>query len=134
MTKHFPRLKSDIRHQFFDYWNDIIEIEQTRISDLGEPFEKQPKHAKDNGRGMRSLCKGFVLQRLFEELISDAEKRLDHLHIIFTDLLICTFSEDDWRFHGRAVISGTLSIISIIGVVEAPAKPREFLYCPIQGI
>jgi hypothetical protein len=40
--------------------------------------------------------------------------------------MTCTFAEDDWRYHGRAIICGTPSIVSIPGIVEAPAKPREF--------
>jgi hypothetical protein len=43
--------------------------------------------------------------------------------------LACTFSEDDWRYHARTVVCGTPAIISTTGIVEAPAKPREF-YAP----
>jgi hypothetical protein len=54
------------------------------------------------------------------------------VHIISTDLLTCTFSEDDWRYHARAIICGTPTIISTTGIIEAPAKPREF-YFPSCG-
>jgi hypothetical protein len=59
-------------------------------------------------------------------MIPISEMSLDHIQIIFTALLPCTFSEDDWRYHGRAVICGTPSIISTTGIVEALAKPREY--------
>lgn len=112
----FPKCKIDIRSPFS---NQLIET--ARISDIKQPFEKQPKHIDD---GMVPLYDGFVLQRLLAESIPDAER--DHLHIIFTSLLTCTFSEDDWRYHGRTVVCGTPPIISTTGIVEAPAKPREF--------
>jgi hypothetical protein len=60
-------------------------------------------------------------------MITSAENSIAHIHIIFTSLLTCTFNEDDdWRYHGRAIICGTPSIISTTGIIEALAKPREF--------
>jgi len=95
-------------------------IEQARITDLKHPYERQPREFSD----IIPLYDGFVLQRIFAETIPSEE--LDHVHIIFTSLLECTFSEADWRYHARAVVCGTPSIISIPGIIEAPAKPREF--------
>jgi putative metallopeptidase DUF6775 len=95
-------------------------IENARIFDLKQPFERQPIDTDDAKR----LYDGFVLQRILAETIPSAEA--DHVHIIFTDLLTCTFSEEDWRYHCRAVVCGTPSIVSTAGIVEAPAKPREF--------
>ena len=116
IAKIFPGCKVDIRHSFKH--ND--RVEQARISDTKQPFEKQPEQSADK----LPLYDGFVLQRIFAGLIPAAES--DNVHIIFTGLLTCTFSEDDWRYHGRAVVCGTPSIISTTGIVEAPAKPREF--------
>jgi hypothetical protein len=79
------------------------------------------------------LYDGFVMQKMFAEMIPTAEISLAHIHIIFTTILTCTFSEDDWRYHGRAVICGTPSIISITGIIEAPAKPREFYLAQLLG-
>jgi hypothetical protein len=73
---------------------------------------------------MVPLYDGHVLQRIFAESIP--AKEAGHAHVILTDLLTCTFDEDDWRYHGRAVICGSPSIVSTTGIVEAPAKPREF--------
>lgn len=77
------------------------------------------------------LYDGFVLQGVFAEMIPTKEP--DHVHIILTDLLMCTFNEDDWRYHGRAVLCGSPSIISTTGIVEAPAKPREFYLAQLRG-
>ncbi|MYG32427.1 MAG: hypothetical protein F4202_00240 [Cenarchaeum sp. SB0677_bin_16] len=48
------------------------------------------------------------------------------LHIIFTDLLACTYDNSDNRYHARSVILANPSMISIPGIIEAPAKSREY--------
>ncbi len=69
---------------------------------------------------------GFGLQRIFSSLISEDERDLSHCHIIFTNQLVGTWDEDDRRHHARVSVYGFPSVISTTGVVEAPAKPREF--------
>jgi hypothetical protein len=124
IAKVFPRCKIDVRTPFFKDL-DIEKIaEPARISDTKQPFERQPTQKSNDG--IVPLYDGFVLQRLLAARIPAAEGHMDHVHIIFTNILTCTFSEDDWRYHGRAVVCGTPSIISTIGIVEGPAKPKEF--------
>lgn len=67
---------------------------------------------------------GFCLQEIFRQLIPRQEHNLKHLHLIFTSRLFGTF--EDNRYHARAAVFGFPSLISTTGVVEAPAKPREF--------
>ena len=121
IAKIFPSCKIDIRPPFR---YDDKRIEQARIADIKQPFEKQPKQKQDSR--MIPLYDGFIMQKIFAEMIPTTEIGLAHTHVIFTSLLTCTFSEDDWRYHGRAIICGTPSIVSITGIVEALAKPREF--------
>jgi hypothetical protein len=66
------------------------------------------------------------MQRLYETLVPENEKTIDNIHIILDSRLACTFSEDDHRYHARAIICGTPSIISTSGIIEAPAKPKDF--------
>jgi hypothetical protein len=107
-------------------------IDKTRIFDLKQPFEEQPMPPELAPDSM-SLHDGFMLQRTLAQSISDRESHADHIHLVFTRLMTCTFAEDDSRYHGRAVICGTPSIVSIPGIVEAPAKPREFYYLQSLG-
>jgi hypothetical protein len=123
IAKIFPSCRVDVRRPF----RHDGRIEQARITDAKQPFDRQPKQPE----GMMPLYDGFVLQRMFAEMIPAAQA--GHMHIIFTDLLTCTFSEDDWRYHGRAVVCGTPSIISTAGIVEAPARPREFYFAQLVG-
>jgi hypothetical protein len=45
-----------------------------------------------------------------------------------TNRLTCTFDENDNRYHARAVICANPAIISTTGIIEAPAKPREYYF------
>ncbi len=121
----FPNCVFEVHKSFFQRHHNAgnDDIERARISDIKQPFERQPKEHQDfdlYGRPT-ALYDGFELQRIVAPKFQS-----DVVHIIFTGLLTCTFSEDDWRYHARAVICGTPSIISTTGIIEAPAKPREF--------
>ncbi len=69
---------------------------------------------------------GFELQNIFHPLMKRDERSFAHLHIVFINQLIATWEEDDDRYHARSSVCGFPSIISTAGIVEAPAKPREF--------
>lgn len=53
-------------------------------------------------------------------------KSLETASIVFTDRLVSTYSRDDLRYHLRTLVCGFPSVISIPGVVEAPARSREY--------
>ncbi len=134
INKIFPGCRIDIRPPF-RYKEKMIE--QAMIAEIKQPFEKQPAQPnQEQDRRMNemiSLYDGFAMQKMFAEMIPSAERSLAHIHIIFTSLLTCTFSEDDWRYHGRAIICGTPSIISTTGIIESLAKPREFYLAQLGG-
>lgn len=69
---------------------------------------------------------GFEIQKVLTELIPEKERNLEAFHIFFTNKLTCTYDNNDYRYHGRALIGANPSIISTTGVIEAPAKPREY--------
>jgi hypothetical protein len=70
------------------------------------------------------LYDGFCLQEIFRRMTPQQEHNLSHAHIIFTSRLFGTY--EDNRYHARVAVFGTPSLISTTGIVEAPAKPREF--------
>jgi hypothetical protein len=134
VTEVFPKCTIDVREPFL--LPDLRVLESARVSDTRQPFDRPPEEREFfnlYGRPV-SLYDGFVVQRLLAQAIPENESDANHLHIIFTDLLTCTFSEDDWRYHTRAVICGAPSIISTAGIVEAPAKPREFYTRPFADV
>lgn len=72
------------------------------------------------------LYDGFQLQNVFWKLVPREERVLGFLHLFFTNRLFATWDENDKRYHARTSVYGFPSVISTTGLVEAPAKPREF--------
>lgn len=68
---------------------------------------------------------GYEVQHIYKNSIPETRKPR-YINIIFTDQLIGTYDTDDLRYHARVAVYGHPSIISVTGVVEAPAKPREY--------
>jgi hypothetical protein len=69
---------------------------------------------------------GFEIQKVLTDLIPIEKISADSFHILFTNKLMCTYDYNDYRYHGRALIGANPSIISTTGIIEAPAKPREY--------
>jgi len=72
------------------------------------------------------LYDGFRLMEIIRGLIPQSERTLKNLHIVFTNQLIATWDEASNRYHARASVYGFPSIISTSGLVEGPAKPKEY--------
>ncbi|MBI4295456.1 MAG: hypothetical protein HY669_04745 [Chloroflexi bacterium] len=72
------------------------------------------------------LYDGHRLMRSLWSLVPSPERNLGHVHVVFTNQLVGTWDEADRRYHARVSIYGFPSLLSTTGLVEAPAKPREF--------
>jgi len=91
------------------------------------PFEVNRLLGREDTRGL--LYDGYWLGRIFHrELFRRApgEQGQGFLHIILTSRLFGTF--EDRRYHARVVLMGAPSLISTSGLVEAPARPREYYF------
>ena len=77
-------------------------------------------------RAFGILYDGFHLQRIFAELITREERILGFVHIFFTNRLFATWEEGNGRYHARTSVYGIPSVISTTGLVEAPARPRQY--------
>jgi len=113
------------------------ELARAKIRNLAEPHQEfDPlrgeiefeKKLLNNPRSklVGILYDGVKLQDIFWEMIPEHERDLSDVHIVFTNRLFGTWDENDCRYHARASIYGFPSIISTTGIVEAPAKPKEF--------
>jgi len=71
---------------------------------------------------------GFELQNIIYNVITKNDSEQNNLHIVFTNRLICTYDTADSRYHGRTVICSNPAIISTTGMIEAPARPREYYF------
>ena len=148
LEEKFP-IKVEIRNNVFKEFSleDIKKLSNIRITDIKNPFSEH-KSSDDEIEFEKKLCKdssvmnsttkvenaqeisevfmydGFELQKILRYLNKDNEV----LHIILTNRLTCTFDENDKRYHARAVICANPSIISTTGIIEAPAKPKEYYF------
>lgn len=130
-----------VRKNIFTYGNDSSarEVASCRIYKTKKPFERhEPTDDEVNFEKLNVvesfsadniiLYDGFELQKVISKLIPENERTFDKLHIAFTNKLTCTFDNNDFRYHGRAVIASNPSIISTTGIIEAPAKPSQYYF------
>jgi len=148
LEDYFPfevKIKENIFKEFS--LKNIKELSNTRIIDIKNSFSKYDSSDTEikfeeelcrNSSIMNSMTKvenaqeisqvfmydGFELQKILRYL----NKNNQTLHVILTNRLTCTFDENDKRYHARAVICANPSIISTTGIVEAPAKPKEYYF------
>ena len=111
-------------------------IASTRIFNLKKSFERHKPSIKEisielknkdmSNKQEMTLYDGIELNKIVTELIPIAENTVNTLHIIFTNKLTCTFDENDLRYHARAWVGSNPIIISTTGIIEAPAKPKQF--------
>ena len=139
LNEIFP-IQIEVKDSFFQNLDDHIfeKIAETIILDLKKKFKKysptstdisqeKEKFDEQKGRDM-ILHEGFEFQKIITDNIPVFEDNSNVLHIIFTDKMICTFDESDWRYHARSWIGPNPAIISTTGMVEAPAKPRQYYF------
>ncbi len=69
---------------------------------------------------------GFHLHRVFHEVIPREEHQRRLVHIWFTNRLFASWDDSNRRYHLRTSLYGMPSIISTTGLIEAPAKAREY--------
>lgn len=129
----------EIRTNFLNHFDVdervLRDIASCRIFNLYSTFEKHTptkdeiffERNIDAGDSVNIvLYDGFELQHVFNKIIPDDEVSEDVFHLIFTARMVCTYDYNDYRYHGRAIICSNPSIISTTGLIEAPAKPKEY--------
>lgn len=129
----------EIRKNIFDGASDTTaqQIVSCRIFNTKKPFERHsPTNEEVTFEKMTFtdtsktenivMYDGFEFKKIITSLFSDDESASDQFHIAFTNKLTCTYDYNDYRYHGRAIICSNPTIISSTGIIEAPAKPREY--------
>ena len=107
----------------------IQEISQKILPDqepLYGEIEYEKRRILGKTRSFGILYDGFHLLRIFCEIMPREERSLEFVHIFFTNRLFATWDGGNKRYHLRTSVYGVPSIISTTGLVEAPAKPREY--------
>ncbi|AUX08987.1 hypothetical protein AArcSl_1356 [Halalkaliarchaeum desulfuricum] len=86
-------------------------------------YEKRALDDPDRAGGV--LYDGFAVRRFLERRLPEAERSLDRLHVALLDRALGTWDEDG-RWHKRVTVLGPLTLISVPGLYEAPAKPESY--------
>ena len=128
-TKNINKLSnsrvSDIRNPFSEHKSSSIEIEfEKKLCQDSSLMNTTVKVEDAKKINQVFMYDGFELQKILRCFNNNNET----MHIILTNRLTCTFDENDERYHARAVICANPAIISITGIIEAPAKPREYYF------
>ncbi len=89
-------------------------------------IEYEKKRILGKTRAFGILYDGFQLQTVFRDILPREEQSLDFAHILFTNRLFTTWDDNNKRYHVRTSVYGIPSVISTTGLVEAPAKQREY--------
>ena len=78
------------------------------------------------GRSKDFMYHGPRLMNTYRGYLPEEERTFEHVHIIFTDRLFFSWGSEDKRYHARAAMMGFPNLVSMPGIVEAPARPREY--------
>jgi hypothetical protein len=119
-------------------------IAGTRVRNFDRPFETEDasygeiafelRFLEDPARKVPGvLYDGMRFEKLLRGLLPGRMRIAKVQHIVFTSRMIGTF-EKDGRYHAHVNLCGYPSLISTSGVVEAPAKPREYYVLKQQFI
>ncbi len=132
------QIKIETRNNLFsnlDY-KTYEKIASIRILDIKKPFQKHSAPLEDilvekENKDMSQkedppLYDGIELQKIISDIIPGNQNTIKTLNVVFTNKITCTFDESDFRYHARALISSNPSIISTTGMIEAPAKPKQY--------
>ncbi len=105
-------------------------VRNKRKREFKEPLPKEveieEKVIENNKDLLGIIYDAPRLVQLFRELLSQEEKE-EHT-VIITKRLIGSLESNESRYHIRSVINSIPSIISVSGIVEGPAKPREYYF------
>lgn len=121
-------------------YNLARDLSSTEISDISLPLDtRNPFNHSEIETELNKILgratirgkfyDGYWVQRILHHLLNDniaKEPNKNDIHLIITGRLFGTF--EDRRYHARVVLLGSPSMISTSGLVEAPAKPREYYY------
>jgi hypothetical protein len=131
-----PELKGDFFEANPNKTGELeVELARCRLMDLTNEgglnltpkkseidYEKSISKSQDPiklKRDFSNVYEGFTLARLLRGYVKGG------VHILFTSRMFASFGST--RYHGRTIILDfPLAVISTTGIVEAPARPREF--------
>ena len=132
-------IESEYKGDFFEYLrlstakqNELNHYLSLTLIDDIEKEKLELCHASQNqNTNNKILYDGYLYISVINKyFLLDSNISDSVIHIIYTDKLLCTF--ENRRYHARVVLMGHPSFISTSGLVEAPARPREYYFLKAQ--
>jgi len=107
----------------------ISNINKREFSPSTFPVEIDYEKNHMDSEKMASSCfyDGFEFQYLLRNHLFDFYYKNNIFVILITEKKLMTWETDN-RYHLRSIILGFPCIISRIGIIEAPAKPKEYYF------
>ena len=115
-------MKERVRIKKIYLYEDNCSLRLAQVKDFIENTFKIPACVKKVKNAV--VARGLVLD--FMATRDNISYTQDKYYIIITNSLFATFSDMDKRIHLRSSLFSYPSIISLPGIVEAPAKPRGY--------
>ena len=104
-----------------------IQNPETKFEPLFGEIEYELKFLrKPESKPIGIMYDGVKFLQILWGLIPQEERNLDRIHIVLTNQLLGTYDTNDGRYHARVGVFGIPCVLSTTGVVEGPAKPKEF--------
>ncbi len=107
---------------------------KARVFDIERPVDFFQPHLSSEAFE-KELYDGFWVQRIFSRFFlrkHPGELAKNGFHAVITGRLLGTYGSR--RYHARTVISGFPSFVSTSGLVEGPARPREYYFLKAEFI
>ncbi|MCY3985874.1 MAG: hypothetical protein OXF23_02375 [Candidatus Dadabacteria bacterium] len=135
-------LSVEFRGDFFDFLSlgagEMAELEsllrRARVFDIERPVDFHGAPASSEPFE-KELYDAFWVQRIFSRFFlgkHPGELAKNVFHAVITGRLLGTYGSR--RYHARVIISGFPSFISTSGLVEGPARPREYYFLKAEFI
>jgi len=105
-----------------------------KVKDFNRPLSREQRPLEgelayerrrlaDRGNNVYGLLyDAYAFFDICRSIIAGEESRSGQLHVVFTNQLIGSWDCADRRYHARTVLCGSPAIVSISGLIEAPAK------------
>ncbi len=136
LREKFPEFNVELRGDFFNHFrageDTARALAMSRVRHPYKRIEFQPLYGEieyekrvlaKKAEGTGIIYDGILFLSVLQNLIPDYEKSVENIHLVFTRRIVATLND---RYHARVVLLSIPSVISVTGIVEGPAKPREF--------
>jgi len=100
----------------------------------GEVTYEEERISDQKWKSFGILYEGILYQKHLADFPLKKKLNERYCSILITNQLVGTWDQNDHRYHIRTSIYGSPHIISVPGLVLAPAKPREFYIKRQMGV